>query len=147
MKANKPILYFLICAACFTVGSFGERFTRRIFSTYNDVIVEEEIVADESENSDALFEETLPSETYESDSLVTKNSDAQNTSENSRLININEADAEELTALYGIGEKLSERIVEYREKNGQFEVIEDIMKVSGIGSKKIENIKDSISVN
>lgn len=60
-------------------------------------------------------------------------------------ININTASVEELTALDGIGEALSERIVEYRTTNGTFEIIEDIMRVQGIGEKKFENISGQIT--
>lgn len=61
-------------------------------------------------------------------------------------ININEADINELDKLYGIGEKIAGRIVEYRTKNGKFEVIQDIMKVSGIGEATFNEIKDYICV-
>ena len=61
-------------------------------------------------------------------------------------ININTATAKELTALSGIGEKTSEKIVKYREENGGFEVCEDILKVPGIGEKKFEKIKENICV-
>lgn len=61
-------------------------------------------------------------------------------------ININKATAEQLTEIKGIGEKYAERIIEYREKNGPFEKIEDIMQVKGIGEKKFEAIKDFITV-
>lgn len=61
-------------------------------------------------------------------------------------VNINTADAEELTALPGIGEKISERIIEYRTENGLFYSIEEIMEVDGIGEAKFEAIKDMICV-
>lgn len=70
-----------------------------------------------------------------------------NTSTNSsNLININTASQKELEELPGIGPTLSQRIIEYREKNGYFQTIEDIKKVSGIGDKKFEAIKDLITV-
>lgn len=62
-------------------------------------------------------------------------------------ININTASKEELMTLNGIGESLAGRIAAYREKNGDFGDIHDIMNVSGIGEKKFENIKDRICVN
>lgn len=64
----------------------------------------------------------------------------------SNLININTASQKELEELPGIGPTLSQRIIEYREKNGYFQTIEDIKKVSGIGDKKFEAIKDLITV-
>ena len=60
-------------------------------------------------------------------------------------ININKASAQELTRLKRIGPKLSERIVEYREKNGPFERPEDIIQVRGIGPKIYELNKDRIA--
>lgn len=72
-------------------------------------------------------------------------------SENSAIsngkVNINTATAEEIAEnLDGIGETIAQRIVEYREQNGNFSNIEDIKNVSGIGDSKYENIKDSICV-
>ncbi|MBM7855694.1 competence protein ComEA [Desulfohalotomaculum tongense] len=61
-------------------------------------------------------------------------------------ININTASEAELTALPGIGPALSKRIVEYRRNNGGFKSIAEIKKVSGIGDKKYENLKEMISV-
>ncbi len=62
------------------------------------------------------------------------------------LININTAAAAELDALPGIGDVLAGRIIEYRELNGGFQSIEEIMAVSGIGEKKFGDIKDRITV-
>lgn len=61
-------------------------------------------------------------------------------------LDINTATAEELIRLSGIGEKRGANIVAYRERNGDFSCIEDIMKVSGIGKKTFEKIKDQITV-
>jgi len=60
-------------------------------------------------------------------------------------ININKASAVELTQLNRIGPKLSQRIVEYREKHGPFERPGDIMQVKGIGPKTFELNKDRIT--
>ncbi len=59
-------------------------------------------------------------------------------------VDINSASADELASLPGIGKKTAQKIVEYRELNGRFESIEDIMKVSGIGESKFATIKDCI---
>ncbi len=64
----------------------------------------------------------------------------------SAKININIANANMLQNLPGIGPVLSERIIEYRNQNGLFGVIDDIMDVSGIAEKKYEGIKDQICV-
>ena len=62
-------------------------------------------------------------------------------------VNINTADAKELCALNGIGETLAGRIIEYREVHGAFSRIEDITKVSGIGSSTLERLQDRITVD
>jgi|LSQX01.1.fsa_nt_gb comEA protein len=67
------------------------------------------------------------------------------TDENGK-ININTADKQSLMSLPGIGEVKSQAIIDYRNENGNFETIEDITKVSGIGEKTFEKIKDLISV-
>lgn len=63
-----------------------------------------------------------------------------------QLININTAQIETLCTLNGIGEIRAESIIEYRNSNGGFETIEEIMQVKGIGEKTFEAIKDDIMV-
>ena len=63
-----------------------------------------------------------------------------------KFININRASEHELQKLFGIGPKLSKRIVEYRKKNGKFIEIIEIMKVKGIGESKFNKIKNIITV-
>ena len=65
----------------------------------------------------------------------------------SSKININTADAAELEKLPGIGEVKAEAIIQYRKSYGRFKTIHDITRVSGIGEKTFEKIKDLISVN
>ncbi|MCL2079279.1 MAG: helix-hairpin-helix domain-containing protein [Oscillospiraceae bacterium] len=61
-------------------------------------------------------------------------------------ININTAAASELINLPGIGNVIAARIVDYRTSNGNFRIVEDIMKVSGIGERKFEAIAELITV-
>ena len=61
-------------------------------------------------------------------------------------ININTATVEELVSLPGIGNKIANRIIEYREQNDNFKTIEEIMNVKGIGKKKFKKIKQLITV-
>lgn len=61
-------------------------------------------------------------------------------------ININTASLEQLQTLEGIGPKKAERIILFRKEHGNFEVIEDIMKIDGIGRKTFEKFKDNITV-
>jgi len=61
-------------------------------------------------------------------------------------ININTASQGELQELPRIGEVVAQRIIDFREKNGKFKKIEEIMKVRGVGEKIFANIKDLITV-
>lgn len=67
--------------------------------------------------------------------------------EEDERININTADITTLTGLKGVGETRAKSIIAYREENGGFKSIEDIMNVSGIGPASFEKIKDDIRVN
>ena len=62
------------------------------------------------------------------------------------LININQADAGQLTAIPGIGQTRAEAIVAYRTQNGPFQTIEDIMNVTGIKDGLFAKIRDYITV-
>lgn len=61
------------------------------------------------------------------------------------MVNINTATKEVLVSLKYVGDKIADRIIEYR-KNHPFEVPEDIMKVKGIGQKVFDANKDKIIV-
>ena len=62
-------------------------------------------------------------------------------------INVNSADVEMLASgLAGIGPKIAQRIIEYREVNGPFTSIEHLMEVKGIGESILEKNREEISI-
>ena len=61
-------------------------------------------------------------------------------------LNLNTASAAELDGLPGIGAKTAARIVEYRQKNGPFKKIEELMNVRGVGEKNFLKLKGQITV-
>ncbi len=61
-------------------------------------------------------------------------------------VNINQASADQLTTLPGIGPAMAKRIIEHRTKNGPFKKTEDLMSVKGIGQKKFSVLKDRITI-
>lgn len=67
-------------------------------------------------------------------------------SDTQEKVNINTASAEELMTLTGIGEAKAESIIRYREENGGFQRIEDLMEISGIKEGVFEKIKDDIII-
>lgn len=62
------------------------------------------------------------------------------------FININTADQTMLESLPGIGPTKAKAIVDFRQKNGSFKRIEDLLKVPGIGPKTLDGIRDQIRV-
>lgn len=102
-----------------------------LFVEWTIALMEEEAAEWESVNSDV--EKMLDWEPEELD-------------ESDAIININEATAKQLESLKGIGPKKAEEIVNYREANGPFLTIEQLMEVKGIGEATFENVKEQITV-
>lgn len=100
-----------------------------------------EFVKDEQHYVVTKIGETPPAQASSNTGTTTPNG-----AKNNSPININTATKEELKSLNGIGDALSQRIIDFREQNGAFSDIESIKNVSGIGEKKFEGIKDYITV-
>lgn len=84
----------------------------------------------------------------ESTDIVTEKGEGvlEDKSKTSGKININTATQTELETLSGIGPSMALKIIEYRNKNGEFKALQDIKNVPGIGSTKYEAIKENIEV-
>ena len=101
----------------------------------------------EQAKAEGSFQETWTS--GGADGQVEQNRSTQTTADtggSSGLVNINTATESELCSISGIGASRAAAIVEYRQENGNFASIEDIMKVSGIKEGTYEKIKDMITV-
>ena len=89
---------------------------------------------------------------YESIDTATVSNDAgenviiQDTNSSSNMVNINTATQAELETLPGVGASTALKIINYRNQNGNFKKIEDLMNVSGIGEAKFSTIKDHITI-
>ncbi len=71
---------------------------------------------------------------------------AEDPAEDDGLIAINRASTSDLEKLPGVGPVLAERIVSYREKNGLFQEVEDLLDIPGIGESKLDSIRDLVRV-
>ena len=71
---------------------------------------------------------------------------AKATPSSTAVVNINTATQAQLESLPGLGAKAAERILEYRQKNGQFKKVEDLMNVKGIGEKSFLKLKPRLTV-
>ncbi|MCL1899500.1 MAG: helix-hairpin-helix domain-containing protein [Promicromonosporaceae bacterium] len=67
--------------------------------------------------------------------------------DDSRLVNINTADASTLETLRGIGPALAARIIEWREANGYFASVDELSEVSGIGPSILKSVRNQITVS
>jgi competence protein ComEA len=65
--------------------------------------------------------------------------------EPSGLVDLNAADAAELETLPGLGPELAGRIVEWREQNGRFSSVDDLLNVTGIGAKTVSGLADLVT--
>lgn len=63
------------------------------------------------------------------------------------VVNINEADLEQLSLLPRVGETVGQRIVDFRDANGGFKDVEELLLVQGIGDKTFELLEPYVAVS
>ena len=64
-----------------------------------------------------------------------------------RPVDLNSADTATLESVPGIGKSLSQRIVAFRDKNGPFQSVDDLLKVQGVGEKSIQKLRPYLTVS
>ncbi|WP_101757201.1 ComEA family DNA-binding protein [Oceanicoccus sp. KOV_DT_Chl] len=67
--------------------------------------------------------------------------------EESAMVNINTADVSQLTSLIGVGQSKAEAIVAYRETYGEFQAVDELVAVKGIGESLLSKNRNRIVVN
>lgn len=131
MKKASIILSVITIVFCAFAGGFlfGRNFNR------SDVIVS----TPQDQTLDLISIQQNPTDVPEATTAPTEPTEP-------KLLDINTAEAADLESLPGIGQVLAQRIVDYRDANGPFSSVADLMNVEGIGEKKLTALLDYITV-
>jgi len=98
-------------------------------------------------NMQAIELEMMPFFNSESTIKTVLEPTQKNLEKNNAVLNINQATAKDFEILPGIGPVLAQRIIEERNRIGKFSSLEDLLKVKGIGPKRLEKIKERLKIN
>ena len=141
----RPDVYYLdegarVADAVMAAGGFTEEASADALNLARTLVDGEQVAVPSQASVEAAAGATVVS------SGVTADASAAVASTTPGRININTADAATLQTLNGIGEATAKKIVADREANGPYKTIEDLKRVSGIGDKKFEGLRDSICI-
>lgn len=89
----------------------------------------------------------VPKEGEEMMELDSFSMDSSTSAQSIEKVNLNQATQSELETLNGIGPSKAEAIITYREENGLFQSVDEIIEVSGIGEKLLESIEERVVVH
>ena len=107
-------------------------------------------IKDESEafllQKDSLFYQLKAKSDSVFASLDSANTSHPNETVSIVKVNINRADLEQLTVIPGIGSKMAQRIIDYRIQHGPFKRVEDLIRIKGIGEKKLAKMRQWVVI-
>ena len=147
---NRPGVYTFpegsrVCDAVEAAGGLSEDAAESLLNQAALLSDGLQIVVPTLEEAEGLSRQTASSGIFSSD-ISGAGSAAGGEEAGNGLVNINTATLEELMTLPGIGQTRAEAIVAYRDEQGGFQSIEDIMNVSGIKEGSFAKLKDRITV-
>lgn len=152
---SQDVIYVFVCGAVRSPGVYALESTARVYEAIvlAGGICEEgsaEYVnqAQKLEDGEKIY---IPTKEEVQQGIAGENHnlfiESDKDTEKDSKVNINTASVEELKTLPGIGDTRAKSIIKYREEHGDFQVIEDLMRVEGIKEGVFEKMKDSIKVN
>ena len=152
ISKDKEELFVFVCGAVNTPGVYKFAEGTRIYEAintaggFNDEADQRFLnLAESLKDGQQLYVPTV-SETSVGNEFKDATAGSAQGQDGDGLVNINTADAGELTTINGIGQARAADIISYREQNGSFSSVEDIMKVPGIKDGLFNKIKDKITV-
>lgn len=153
-KASESVIYVYVCGEVANPGVYELSENSRIYEaveaaggfTENASEKSVNLASKVSDGMQIIIYNKEEAEVLPADNAGGNGNSWQTGSKNAGRVNLNTASKEELMTLKGIGESKAEDIIRYREKNGKFQKIEDIMKISGIKEAGFEKIRDDITV-
>ena len=150
IKFGKNVFFGILTGAvCAALAGCGMSFCGFSLQDKDEMVFAcEEYDSTRPELSDGDADGTLSSQEQDEGNLSGAGTDTQPEKESraEELIDINVAGAEELMTLNGIGETRAAAIIEFREQNGPFVSIEEIMLIPGIKEGIFSKIQDQIVV-
>ncbi len=134
------MIYVFVCGAVENPGVYELQQGSRVFEAIQAAGGFSEEAAVNEVNQAELLEDEM--KLY----VPTRQELAVQAEEDSGKININKASLADLMTLPGVGEAKANQIIQYREENGAFQSIEDIMLISGIKEGLFQKIKEYITI-